>query len=242
MCPVPKGRDLSIISNHRPISLLSNLDKTLERLVFKHLYNPFRENNIIISFQSGFTPGDSTVNQLMYLYNTFCQALDSGKEVRVVFCDIKKAFDRVWHAGLMYKLKAAGVSGSLLKCFISYLADRKQRVVFPGAQSDWNFIHAGVPQCSILGPLLFLLYINDIVTDIGSNIRLFADNTSLYIIVDYPNIPAEIINSDLVKISKWARAWLVDFNAAKNEALLLSRKINRPLHPPLYMHNQQINA
>ena len=106
----------------------------------------------------------------MYLYNTFYQALDSGKEVRVVFCDIKKAFDRVWHAGLIHKLKAAG---SLLKCF-SYLADRKQCVVFPGAQSDWNFIHAGVPQGSILGPLLFLLYINDIVTDIGSNIRLFA--------------------------------------------------------------------
>ena len=86
-----------------------------------------------------------------------------------------------------------------------------------------------------------MLYINDIVTDIGSNIRLFADDTSLYIIVDNPNTAAEIINSDLLKISNWARAWLVDFNAAKNEALLLSRKINRPLHPPLYMHNQQIN-
>ena len=164
-----------------------------------------------------------------------------GLKSRVVFCDIKKAFDRVWHAGLIHKLKAAGVSGSLLKWFISYLADRKQRVVLPGAQSDWNFIHAGVPQGSILGPLLFLLYINDIVTDIGSNTRLFADDTSLYIIVDNPNTAAEIINSDLVKISNWARAWLVDFNAAKNEALLLSHKINRPLHPPLYMHNQQIN-
>ena len=89
--------------------------------------------------------------------------------------------------------------------------------------------------------MLFLLYINDIVTDIGLNIRLFADDTSLYMIVDSPNTAAEIINSDLLKISNWARAWLVDFNAAKNEALLLSRKINRPLHPPLYMHNQQIN-
>ena len=117
--PVPKGGDLSVVSNNRPISLLSNLDKTLERLVFKHLYNHFRENNIITSFQSGFTPGDSTVNQLTYLYNTFCQALDSGKEVRVVFCDIKKAFDRVWHAGLIHKLKAAGISGSLLKWFVS---------------------------------------------------------------------------------------------------------------------------
>ena len=167
--------------------------------------------------KSGFTPGDSTVNRPTYLYNAFCQALDSGKEVRVVFCGIKKASDRVWHAGLIHKLKAAGVSGSLLKWFISYLADRKQRAVLPGAQSDWNFVHAGVPQDSILGPLLFLLpvYINDIVTDIDSNIRLFADDTSLYIIVDNPNTAAEIINSDLVKISNWARVWLVDFNAAK---------------------------
>ena len=179
--PVPKGGDLSVVSNNRPISLLSNLDKTLERLVFKHLYNHFRENNIITSFQSGFTPGDSTVNQLTYLYNTFCQALDSGKEVRVVFCDIKKAFDRVWHAGLIHKLKAAGISGSLLKWFVSYLADRRQKVVLHGAQSDWNSVHAGVPQGSILGPLLFLLYINDIVSDIGSNIRFYLLTTQVFI-------------------------------------------------------------
>ena len=83
--PIFKGGDPTVVSNHRPISLLSNLDKSLERLVFKYLYNHFLDNNILSSFQSGFTPGDSTVNQLTYLYNTFCHALDSGKEVRVVF-------------------------------------------------------------------------------------------------------------------------------------------------------------
>ena len=207
-------------------------------LVFKHLYNHFRENNIITSFQLGFTSGDSTVNQLTYLYNIF--ALDSGEEVRVVFCDIKKAFDRVLHAGLIYKLKTAGISGSLLKWFLSYLADRRQKVVLPGAQSDWNSIHACVPQGSILGPFLFLLYINGIVSDIGSNIRLFADDISLYIIADNPNTAADFMNSDLLKISNWARIWLVDFNAEKAEALLLSRRIHRPIHPPLYMLNQEI--
>ena len=118
--PVPKGGDPSDVGNHRPISLLSNIDKTLERLVFKYLYNHFRDNNIITPFQSGFTPGDSRVNQL-----TFCQALDSGKEVRVVFCDISKAFDRVWHAVLIHKLRAAGISGQILKWFVSYLENRK---------------------------------------------------------------------------------------------------------------------
>ena len=241
VCPVPKGGNPADVANNRPISLLSNLDKTQERLVFKHLYNHFHDNNIITPFQSGFMPGDSTVNQLTYLYNTFCHALDSGKEVRVVFCDITKAFDRVWHAGLIHKLRAAGISGQLLKWFTSYLENRKQRVVLPGAQSDWNFIHAGVPQGSILGPLLFLLYINDIVTEIGSNIRLFADDTSLFIIVENPNIAANIINSDLQRITRWAAMWLVKFHPNKNEALLISRKLDRQNHPPLFMLNNQIN-
>ena len=113
------------------------------------------------------------------LYNTFCKSLDEGKEVRAVFCDISKAFDRVCHRGLLFKLESIGVSDSLLLWFKSYLADRKQRVVLPGAVSAWKSIKAGVPQGSILGPLLFLICINDIVVDIHSSIRLFADDTYL---------------------------------------------------------------
>ena len=226
VCPVSKGGDVSSLSNNRPISLLSNIDKTFERIVFKHLYNHFHDNDILTPLQSGFIPGDSTVNQLTFLYDTFCKALDSGKEVRVVFCDISKAFDRVWHAGLIYKLRASGVSGILLKWFENYLQNRYQRVVIPGAKSDWNYIRAGVPQGSILGPLLFLLYINDIVKDIGSNIRLFADDTSLYIIVENPEVAADILNTDLAKVAAWAKTWLVTFNALKTESLLISRKHN----------------
>ena len=211
-----------------------------ERLIFKHfLYNHLHDNNLLSSLQSGILPGDSTVNQLTYLYNVFCQALDSGKEVRAVFCDISKAFDRVWHAGLLLKLQAAGVSGKILAWFKSYLSDRRQRVVIPGATSDWTFIQSGVPQGSILGPLLFLVYINDIVIDIGSNIRLFADDTSLYIIVDDPVAASGCLNTDLQKITRWAATWLVSFNPIKTEAFLVSRKLIRN-HPPIYMQNQQI--
>ena len=88
----------------------------------------------------------------------FNRSLEAGKEVRAVFCDISKAFDRMWHTGLLYKLKAAGVRGEVLEWFKGYLSDRKQRVLLPGAVSDWTSIKAGVPQGSILGPLLFLLY------------------------------------------------------------------------------------
>ena len=134
---------------------------------------------------------------LLIFYNTFSPALDSGKEVRVVFCDISKAFDRVRHAGLIHKLRTAGIYGQILKWCVSYLENRKQHVVLPGAESGWNYINAGVQQGSIIGTLLFLLYINDIVNEIGSNIRLFANDTSLFIIVKNPNQAAEILNSDL---------------------------------------------
>ena len=202
--PVHKKGDLSLVSNYRPISLLNSVAKLFEKLVFKYLYNHLQDNNMLSSLQSGFIPGDSTVNQLAYLYHMFTEALDAGKEVRTVFCDISKAFDRVWHEGLIYKLKAAGVSGDVLRWFQSYLSGRRQRVVLPGSFSEWVYIKAGVPQGSILGPLLFLLYINDIVKNIGSNIRLFADDTSLFIIVDNPTTAALCLNSDLEKLSRWA--------------------------------------
>ena len=129
-----------------------------------------------------------------------------------MFCDISKAFGRVWHRGLLFKLDSAGVSDSLILRISDYLAERKQRVVLPGAASSWKNIKAGVPQGSILGPLLFLSYINDIVEDIHSCIRLFADDTSLYIIVDNPLQAADTLNADLAKIHSWASKWLVSFN------------------------------
>ena len=188
--------------------------------------------------QSGFVPGDSTTNQLAYLYNTFCKAVDSGLEVRAIFCDISKAFDRVWHKGLISKLKAAGITGDLLNWISSYLHNRKQRVCLPGSLSAWKHIEAGVPQGSILGPLLFLiLYINDIINDISSNIRLFADDTSLYIIVRDPARAAETLNTDIRSITSWADKWLVKFNPKKTESLLISRKSTRLNHPSVYMRD-----
>ena len=178
----------------------------------------FKDNNVITILQSGFVPGDSTTNQLLGIYNTFCKALDKGKEARAVFCDVSKAFDRVWHKGLLFKLNSVRINGTLLQWFTDYLKDRKQRVVLPGVSSDWRFIKAGVPQGSNLGPLLFLVFINDIVDEINSSIRLFADDASLYIIVDDPLDAAIKLNADLSRIDMWASMWLVTFNtfAAKH--------------------------
>ena len=120
-------------------------------------------------------------------------------EVRVVFFDISKAFDKVWHIGLLYKLRRAGIQGDLHQWFSDYLSSRHQKVVLPGATSNLSLVSAGVPQGSILGPLLFLIYINDIVSDIGSNINLFADDTSLYMVVHSPDVAAIQIQSILKK-------------------------------------------
>ena len=231
----------SEISNYRPISFLSTVGKVLEKIVHKHLYNFFHEHNTISNLQSGFVPGDSTVNQLVDIYNTFCKALDEGKEVRSIFCDISKAFDRVWHRGLLFKLKSVGITGNLLSWFTDYLNNRQQRVVLSCASSTWTSINAGVAQGSILGPLLFILYIKDIVEDISSVIRLFADETSLYIIVDDPILAAEQLNSDLEKVNRWAKQWLVTFNPGKSESMLFSRKHNKPYHPPVLMDQKQIS-
>ena len=190
-----------------------------------------RDNNILTSFQSGFIPGDSTVNKLTYLYNTFSQALDDGKAVRVVCCDVSKAFDHVWHASLIHKLRAAGITESLLKWFVSYLENRRQPVVISGAQWERKYTHIGMQHGFILGPILFLLNINDTVTEIGSNIRLFADDTSLFIIVENPDTAAEVLND---KISVWPIDWLVKFSSSKNESFVVTRKTNKPVHPPVF--------
>ena len=113
-------------------------------------------------------------------------------------------------------------------------------MVIPGGTSEWVEIKAGVPQGSILGPLLFILHINDIVNDIHCGFRLFADDTSLYIVVDTPNNAACLMKTDLEKITNWSNKWLVTFNLAKTESLLLSRKINKPDRPSLYLNDVRI--
>lgn len=127
--PIYKKADPSNPSNYRPVALLSCIGKLMERCIHKYLYNYVTNNNLLSSYQSGFVKGDSTINQLTFLYNDISKALDEGKEVRAVFCDISKAFDRVWHRGLLHKLSSIGIQGNLLRWFSSYLSDRKQRVV-----------------------------------------------------------------------------------------------------------------
>ena len=231
--PIYKKEEDFITTNYRPISLLSIISKVFEKIVFKYLYNFFKTNFLITVWQSGFIPGSSTVTQLVELYDQFCKAVDQGKEIRIVFLDISKAFDRVWHRGLVHKLKKTGIRGKLLAWIIDYLKDRQQRVLINGSSSGWGLLDLGVPQGSVLGPLLFLIFIDDIVYVIRHcKIRLFADDTCLFIEVEDSTEAAYLINEDLKKIQTWASKWLVTFSPPKTEEMVITTKTPRP-HPDL---------
>jgi hypothetical protein len=239
--PIYKKADPSTTTNYRPVSLLSRVSTIFERIIFKHMFNYFRENFLISIWQSGFLPGSSTITQLLELYDQFCKAIDERKEVRIVFLDISKAFDRVWHKGLLHKLEKNGISGRLLSWLKDYLTDRYQRVVLNGQNSDWGRITAGVPQGSVLGPLLFLIFINDLTHVIRHcKIRLFADDTCLFIEVDDPDVARNCIQSDLDNIQTWAQNWLVAFSPAKSKDMVLSLKRNKPVHQQVRLANEGI--
>ena len=123
---------------------------------------------------------------------------------------MSKAFDKVWHEGLIFKLNQNGIKGKLLNLFESYLSNRKQRVIINGSESDWGIIESGVPQGSVLGPLLFLIYINDLEKGIKSQINFFADDTSIFSIVRTLNTTADELNHDLRFINQWATQWKIN--------------------------------
>ena len=234
--PIYKKGDKQSCGNYRPISLLSCIGKVLEKCVQQHVLTYLVDNNLLTDAQSGFIPKDSTVFQLTCIYDDFCKFLDTKTTAQAVFFDISKAFDKVWHRALLYKMSALGIQGRLLDWFKDYLTNRKQAVVIKGSTSTYRPVSAGVPQGSVLGPVLFLIYINDIVRDIQSSVKLFADDTSMYLGLENTNERTNILNSDLDKINKWAKTWKVKFNQTKTKLMTISN-IREPNTQPLIFGN-----
>ena len=172
-------------------------------MIYNSVFNYFLRNKLFTPSQPGFLPGDSCIAQLLSIIHEIQTAFDENPtvDVRGVFLDISKAFDKVWHDGLIFKLKSYGVEGGLLLLIKNYLHNREQRVVLNGQTSEWRKIKAGVPQGSVLGPLLFLIYINDLPDGITSICKIFADDTSLFSKVLDENKLVNELNSDLERIN-----------------------------------------
>ena len=242
--PIFKKGDKQI-KNYRPISRLPICSKIFEKIIFKNLYSYLNTNNLLTTNQSGFRQGDSTTNRLLYFVNEIHQAFENPKslDVPAVFLDISNAFDKVWYDGLIFKLKQNGVAGSLLMFFQNYLYNRKQRVVLNGSNSGFSAVESGVPQGSVLGPLLFLIYIDDLERNIKSNIKFFADDTMLFSIVKDPTISASDLNHDLNIIYQWAHQWKMEFNPDPTKQateVLSSCKKSSPNHPKLIFNGTDV--
>ena len=183
------------------------------------------ENDLLYKYQSGFLPNHSTTYQLVDIYHHICQTFDNNQFSCMVFCDVSKAFDRVWHKGLIFKLKQLGLEGELLQWISDYLYNRKQKVVIRNCSSNLRRVNAGVPQGSVLGPLLFMVYVNDISESLLSLTRLYADDSSLFYSATNLNDIEGIINHDLRILVNWAAQWLINFNPLKTEAILFTLKL-----------------
>ena len=201
--PIHKKGEKDLIKNYCPVSLLPIFGNIFERLIFNSLFKYIDKNELLKSNQTRFHPFDSCVNQLLSINHEIFSNFDCDppKDIRAVFLDISKAFDKIWLPGLIFKIKSFGISGDLLELIKNFLSNRFQRVVLNGQTSEWEKINAGVPQGSILEPLYFLIYINDLTDGISSIAKLFADDTSLFSVAQNERNSASQLNSDLDKVS-----------------------------------------
>ena len=175
-------------------------------------------------------------NQLISITSDIYRNFERHDDTRAIFLDISKAFDKVWHDGLIHKLKCNGISGSLLRFFENYISNRHQGVTLNGTESSWRSISAGVPQGSVLGPLLFLVYINDLTENIKSQMRLFADDSSVFTPVTDVLVTHEQLVKDLETVSNWGYQWKMVFNpdiTKQAVEVIFSVKKKKPHHPDL---------
>ena len=232
--PIYKKGPKNLPNNYRPVSLTSFIVKIMERLIHQELPQFFTNNNKLISSQHGFRSKHSCQTQLLESAHQWAKALDQKSSVHVIFLDFSKAFDTVPHMKLCTKLDNIGIRGDILNWIRAFLSDCQQRVLLDNQCSEWTTVTSGVPQGSILGPLLFLVYVNDISTNMSSETRLFADDCTLFRNVSCKQDCISLHN-DLTKIFSWSQTWQLSLNISKCKVLCISNKRSSPSYT--YMMN-----
>ena len=217
---------MSAPANYCIISLTCLICKVMEHVVCSHLMNHLDNNKVLTDFQHAFRKKRSCESQRILTVDEISQALKDGKQVDCILLDFAKAFDKVSHKRLAAKLKNCGVDGSTLLWIQDFLNSRTQVVVVDGEESDVAPVTSGVPQGTVLGPALFLVYINDLPDGLSGTPRLFADDCLLYRIIDTVG-DAELLQQDLLQLESWEHLWAMEFAEDKCKVLTITLKQKR---------------
>lgn len=209
--------------NYRPISLTCVCCKVMEHIITSNIMAHLDRNNLLFQNQHGFRSRLSCETQLIEFTQDLFDTLNQGGQTDVVVMDFSKAFDKVDHRRLLLKLRRLGINHGVMAWIQSFLSERTQRVVLEGEQSDTCSVLSGVPQGSVLGPCLFLMYINDMPETIKSSIRLFADDTIMYLAISNQT-DCQTLQDDLKRLESWEEEWLMAFNPDKCEVIHITKK------------------
>ena len=221
--PIFKKGDKHKAENYRPISLTSIICKVAEHIVHSQIMDHLDTHNLLTDCQFGFRKRRSCESQLLLTVHDLATGLRDKQQIDAILLDFSKAFDRVPHERLLLKLNHYGVRGHLLSWIKDFLKGRTQQVVLEGKKSNTSPVTSGVPQGTVLGPLLFLIFINDLPDCVSSSIRLYADDALLYRPINSHD-DIESLHRDLANVQEWERKWLMSFNADKCEVLRISNK------------------
>ena len=239
--PVHKSGSFKSVSNYRPISLTSIVCKVLEKIVKMAITSHLIQNNLLRSSQHGFLPKKSCLTNLLHCMEEVTTILDSGESADILYLDFAKAFDKVPHKRLIMKVKAFGIDGEILEWIKAWLFGRKQRVVLNGQHSEWIDVICSVCQGSVLGPLLFIIFIDDIdlcIHEIYMLLLKFADDTK--VIKRIASLAdSHALQETITKLQEWANKWQMTFNVGKCKILHLGNK--NPLHD-YYMEGTKLQA
>ena len=223
--PLQKGGDKSSVSNLRPVSLLPLPSKILERVIHDRVMFHIERNNLLEINQGGFRKNHSTMSTIAKFTNDLFTGINNNKSTIACFIDLAKVFDTVNHKILIKKLEYLGITGNLNKLFQNYLSNRKQRTSIENRSSDFRNITCGVPQGSILGPMLFLIYVNDLSSYIEKcKYQLYADDTVIYCTSDDLNASTQYLQADLEKITKWCKGNALTVNIKKSKYVCFGMK------------------
>ena len=235
--PIHKKRSRTAVQNYRPVSLLSVLSKVMEKVVNRRIMTYLEKENLLSKHQFGFRTDLGTADLLTSLNHQWLSCINTGGAVRVLAVDIAGAFDRVSHLGVLHKIRSYGLDGTLHRWLTSYLTDRNLQVVVGGVTSQPFPIAAGVPQGSILGPTLFLLYVNDaadVLLD-GVSPATYADDTTLYSTMssmETAMATCQTFQTGVNKLAQWGATWRIQFEPSKSQAMTISRhRVDWPIPP-----------